>query len=97
MVHYELGRRTPQPRESEEVLACGRSKVPLLGRVKGGGVDHHKNIFPCACMDSQRVGAPLGHATDGESVPVGLQVMGCLLCGLQVVRHLLHELRAAGG
>ena len=27
----------------EEVWACRRSKLPLLGRVRGGGMDHHRN------------------------------------------------------
>ena len=33
-----------------------RSKAPLLGRVRGRGADNHRNIFPCAHVDSQRGG-----------------------------------------
>ena len=32
----------------EEVWAHRRSKAPLSGRAKRGGVDRHRNIFPCA-------------------------------------------------
>ena len=38
----------------EEVWALKRNKVPLLGRARGGGVDHHKNIFLCTHTDSHR-------------------------------------------
>ena len=41
----------------EEVWACRKSKMPLLGRVRGGGVDYHRNVFPCAHTDSQRAGS----------------------------------------
>ena len=40
----------------EENWACRKNKVPLLGRVRGGGVDGHRSFFLCACADSQRVG-----------------------------------------
>ena len=39
----------------EEVLAHRRSKEPLLVRLTGGRADHHRNLFPCGHMDSQRV------------------------------------------
>ena len=28
----------------EDVWACRRRKMPLLGRVRGGGVDGHRNL-----------------------------------------------------
>ena len=28
----------------EGIWDCRRSKVPLLGRERGGGVDHHRNL-----------------------------------------------------
>ena len=48
-----------EEKTQEKVWAQRRSKVPLLGRVKGGGVDHHGNLFPYACMGSQRAGGRL--------------------------------------
>ena len=32
----------------EEVWACRRRKVPLLGRVRVGGADRHRNLPPHA-------------------------------------------------
>ena len=40
----------------EEVWAHRRSKPPLLGRARGRGVDHHRNVFLCTHIDSQRAG-----------------------------------------
>ena len=40
----------------EKVQAHRRSKVPLLGWVRGEGEDHHRNLFPCVCSNSQRAG-----------------------------------------
>ena len=40
----------------EEVWAHRRSKVPLLGRVRGGGADCHRNLPMQAHMDTERVG-----------------------------------------
>ena len=59
----ELGRSAPQDGEQsttakeiqEELWACMRNKVPFWGRVRGEGADHHRNIFPCTCMSSQRM------------------------------------------
>ena len=59
-----LGSGVPQTGEQnatakgswEEVWAHRRSKAPLLGRTRGGGADHHRNLFPCTCAGSQRVG-----------------------------------------
>ena len=41
--------------KSGEVWALKRSKVPLLGRSRGGGEDSHRSIFLCAGVYSQRV------------------------------------------
>ena len=41
----------------EKVWARRRSKAPLLGRVRGGGADHHRNLPVHMSWDSQRVGA----------------------------------------
>ena len=57
----------------EEVWAHRRGKVPLLGNTRGVGVDHHRNIFLCTCMGSQRV---------------GLGVAKCLLCRLRALAPL---------
>ena len=43
-----------------KVWDCRRSKVPLLNRVREGGVDHHRNLPVQACMGSQRVGVGYG-------------------------------------
>ena len=48
-----LGSGTPQAGKwnataegtQEDVWAHRRSKVPLLERVRGGGADHHRNLF----------------------------------------------------
>ena len=71
----------------EEVRAHKRSKAPLLERTRGRRVDCHRNIFPCAQANSQRVGH-LWHR---------LQVGRHLLCGLSsrglsVTWGLLHDL-----
>lgn len=36
----------------EEVWACQRGKLPLLGDTWGEGWDHHKNFFPCECSQA---------------------------------------------
>ena len=44
----------------EKIWTCKSGKVPLLGRVRGGGADHHKKLpapeHACAPKGSQRVG-----------------------------------------
>ena len=40
----------------EKVWACRGSKEPLLGRVRGGEVDHHRNLPAHMHKGSQRVG-----------------------------------------
>ena len=46
----------------KKVWANRRSKEPLLGRVRGGGVEHHRNI-PAWASEGR---APLLQATGGE-------------------------------
>ena len=58
-----LGSGVPQAGEQsaiaegtqDKVWAYRRNKVPLLGRVRGRGVDHHRNLFHVHA-DSQMVG-----------------------------------------
>ena len=43
----------------EKIWACRRGKVPLLGRVRGGGADHHRKLLHPSMitpMGSQRRG-----------------------------------------
>ena len=56
----------------EDVWACRRSKVPLLQRSKGGGVDCHQNIFPCphAQTQSGRGAFGAGYKWQGTTSPV---------------------------
>ena len=42
----------------EEGWALRRCKMLLLGKVKGRGADHHRNIFVCTHMGSPHLGAP---------------------------------------
>ena len=74
-------------------------EAPLLGRATGGGAEHHRNIFPCAHMDSQRAGlwaarcllhrlqetGPFLVAYGWQHILHSLKVTGHLLHGLQVV------------
>ena len=53
---HRLGSITPQLWECGRKWALRRSKAPLLWRARGGGVDHHRNLFPCACTDFQETG-----------------------------------------
>lgn len=83
----------------EEVSACRRSKVSLLGRARGGGADRCKNIFLCADVDSWKAGLwAVRHLLFGLWVMgpscmdcwwwhllCRVSTMGRLLCGLQVV------------
>ena len=81
----------------EEVWAQRRSKAPLLGRVAGGEVDRHRNIFPCTRADSQMAGCLWLRISVARNQLRGLQVTEHLLCGLWVTRQCLHGLRAVGG
>ena len=65
----------------EEVWGSRRSKSPLLGRARGGGVDCHRNIFPCTCKESQKAGYLWRM----------LQVARKHCCRLWVTRHYLCE------
>ena len=49
----------------EEVWAHRKTKAPLLGRVKGGGADHHRYIFPCSHGLSE-IGVSLAQAMCDE-------------------------------
>ena len=100
-----LGSSVPQAGEQntvaegtqEEVWAYRRSKAPLLGRVRGGRVDLHRNLFPCSCMDSQRVESLCYMPCVARGQLLRLWETEHLLCGLQVAGHLLYGLRAVGG
>ena len=49
----------------EKIWACRRSKVPLLGRVRGGGTDHHRNL-PMNAHRLSEGGEAFAQATGGE-------------------------------
>ena len=52
----------------EKVWASRRSKAPLLGRERGGGADHHRNLPALAGRHAHRFsegGTPLLQATGG--------------------------------
>ena len=66
----------------EEVWAHRRSKVPLLGKVRGGGVDHHRNLPMHVHMGSQRAGC----------LWCRLWVVRSLLLRLRETRHFLCRL-----
>ena len=70
----------------EEVWACRRSKVPLLGRARGRGVDHHKNLLHHA--DSQRVGNLWFRLQVAGGHLIWLQETGCSLCRLRLAGNL---------
>ena len=42
--------------ETQEEVWAHRSKAPLLGRVRGGGADRHRNLPMLRFMGSQRAG-----------------------------------------
>ena len=81
----------------EEIWPHRRSKVPLLVRARGGQVDHHRTIFPYACMGSWRAGCLWCRLWVVRCHFLVLQVTGHLFCQLWVARHLLCGLRAVGG
>ena len=81
----------------EEIWACRRSKVPLLGRARGGGMDSHRNLFLCTYVKFRRVGHLWYRLPVARGHLPGLRETGRILCRLPVVRHLLCRLRAAGG
>ena len=81
----------------KKVWACKRSKVPLLGRVRRGGVDCHKNLPAQVCAGSQRVWWLWYRLWVAISHSLRLRETGCFLSGLQVARHLLCGLGSMWG
>ena len=69
-----------------EEVSTHRSKVPLLGRMRGGGADHHRNLPVHACAGSQRVGHLWHRLWVARSHLFGLQETGHFLYGLRDVR-----------
>ena len=89
----QAGEWNAMAEETREEVWAQSGKVPLLGKVRGGGADHHKNCSVHAlALRGQRASG-----TGGEK-PLA-QAMGdwALLCGLWVPGHLLCGLRAVGG
>ena len=91
----------------EEVWAHRRSKAPLMGRMKRGGVDLHKRALNICELSETQVQATGGEkplawtmgdwellvlATVARHNLCGLRAVG----GLSVMRCLLHDLQAAG-
>ena len=79
----------------EEVWALRRSKAPLLGRVRGGGVENSRNL-------PEQVRALRGWGASGAGYRwrghlLQLRETRCFLCGLWVAGNLLCGLRAMGG
>ena len=74
--------KTTAKRTWEEVWAHRRNKMPLLGRARGGGEDHHSNLFPCICMGPQRVGSLWHRLHVARYHLFGLQEpwLWCLFC-----------------
>ena len=70
----------------EGIWDCKRSKVPLLGRERGGGVDHHRNLP--AHMQALRGLGISGTCYQRREVTCsgsrGLSAMWCLLGDIQV-------------
>ena len=81
----------------EKVWAHRRSKAPLLGMVRAGGVDHHRNFPVHACVGSQRVGHLWCCLRVARGPLLRLQKTGCFWHRLWVAGHLLCGLRAVGG
>ena len=83
-----------------KVQTLRRVKVPLLGRVRGGGVDHHKKLPELERAHARgpsEGGMALVQAKGSEKPRACLGETGHFLCRLPVARHLLCELRASGG
>ena len=70
--------------------------MPLLEKMRGGGMGCHSNLFPCACADSQRAGHIWHRLQVVRCHLLGLQMTRHLLCGLQVAEYLLCGLRVVG-
>ena len=74
-VCYALGSVMPQQREPRRRSEGGRSKVPLLGRVRGGGVDHPRKL-PAHVHRPSEGGAPPVQAMGGGGERPLVQSMG---------------------
>ena len=64
----------------EKVQTCKRSKAPLLGRARGGGVDHHRKCPALECVHAHRLlegRAALAKAMGGKTFAY-LGETGCL-------------------
>ena len=80
-----------------EGLGLQESKARLLGRARGGGADHHRNLPAHACMGSQRAGRLWCRFQVARRHLLRLQETWRFLYRPQVARNLLCGLRAAGG
>ena len=84
----------------EKAWTHRRGKVPLLGRARGRGADHHRklpaleHVHPHGLSEG---GVALSQTTGDETTLAPLGETGCFLCRLPVARHLLCGLRASGG
>ena len=74
-VEHHLAGRT-----QEKVWARRRSKVPLLGIVKGGGGNCHRKLPECVRSSSQRVGCLWFRLCVATSHLLELRETGCSLC-----------------
>ena len=81
----------------DKVWACRRSKVLLLGTVRGGGVEHHRNLPEQAHSSSQKAGHLWCRLWVVRSHLLRLQGTSHFLCRLQVDGYLLCGLKASGG
>ena len=70
----------------EKVWTCSRSKMLLLDRARGGGLDHPQNFFVPICLGSQREG----------NLWYRLWMVRNHLLVLQETRNFLCRLRAVG-
>ena len=81
----------------EAEWACKRSKVLLLGKAIGGGVDCHRNIslYTCEHLESGTMGGkvPFVQAMGPSCAGYGWRPF---LNGLSTMWHLLHRLQTAG-
>ena len=84
----------------QKVWTLRRSKVPLLGRARGGGADHCRklpapeHVHACGLSEGR---VALAQAMGSKKPLAQLGEIGLFLCRLLLVRHLLCGLRASGG
>ena len=84
----------------EKVQACRRSKEPLLGRARRGGMDCHRKLPAAECAHPSGLSegrVALAQAVGGEKPLAHLGETGHFLCRLPVAKHLLCGLRASEG